>query len=238
MPDVDHLRCRNPAAVHNADWQCLQMCRQVHSGLLPAPIDPVVLAQLPEAMQKELLAGLPSHRAQPEIRDVSMSTNDPQAQLPEQMSGMGGLSNSNMEVSCQISQQAHSGWKLSAGLQEAKEIWANFYAAFEILATQAQPKKWHKRQVADASAGDPAQRLSSEVDIGLLKADALCDIIFEWGQSLLPDSLESLQYLMRRLLAIARHWRHFDRQVQHTVERLQQVAHAQYGADIHLQTVT
>ena len=182
----------------------------------PTPIDPKVLAQLPEAMQRKLLASLPSHHL------------GPSCLLPAHPSGAAAPS--------QTLEGSAGAWKPAPGLQETKEIWASLHAAFESLASTAQPRKWHKRQDRLSSGSDAARRSNSpsEVDFGQVKAQALCELVVEWGRSLAGDNLEGLAFLLRRLKVCLQSSQQFQAQTQAAIDQLQDVVQQMYGAPIAL----
>ena len=208
-------------------------CRNVHSGLAAAPIDPKVLAQLPEAMQREVLAGLPSHRAEglvqlatelPHISDMSAVAHRPE-------NGSGQV-RSNSGASTHVPQPAAP----ATGIAEVKEIWITFHTAFEALAAAPHPRRWHKRQSVPAAANATVscRPQAIEVDVGMQKAEALIELIIEWGKSLLPDNIEGLQFVLRRLQETGKRWKHWYEQSQGAVDELQAIVKLHFSAPIAL----
>lgn len=191
-------------------------------GAAPMIIDPKVLAQLPEDMQRELLAGLPSHKDGLVSREAT-----PQLQHTRDVVETGESATEHMECG-----------RLVAGLQEPREVWAVFEAAIDGLATQTQPKRWQKRQRPRPSTDSDESGMHSEAietDLGLEKLAQLCNLIGDWGRVLADDNLEGLQFVMRRVQRQAQTRLRFQQTMQSCLSTLQQHALHKYGAKVALE---
>ncbi|KAK9805394.1 hypothetical protein WJX73_010812 [Symbiochloris irregularis] len=189
----------------------------------PTPIDPNVLAQLPEAMQRELLATLPSNRLPPSHPSHPLTTSrDDTTVRPDDRAAASGA----------------SAWAPAPGLQETRDMCAALHAALEAIASTAQPRTWRKHQGRRSTGPDDggvatAVQSSVEVeDLGMLKVEALCELCVQWGQGLLVDNLESLHFLLRRLHQYQRTWTQFQAHIKAGIDQLQKLVQAQYGCPV------
>ena len=74
----------------------------------------------------------------------------------------------------------------------------------------------------------------TEVDTGLQKVEALCDLIVEWGRSMLGDNLEGVRFVMRQLQGAGQAWPRYHAQTTKCIQHLQEHVVAHYGAKIML----
>lgn len=60
------------------------------------------------------------------------------------------------------------------------------------------------------------------------RLDAVCEVVREWGCSLVASDLESLQYLLTRLRAASQHWQQFSGRLDGLSAALQEAVQGEY----------
>ena len=66
------------------------------------------------------------------------------------------------------------------------------------------------------------------------RLDAVCEVVCEWGCSLVSSDLESLQFLLTRLKAASLHWQQFAKRLDRLSIALQEAVQREYRGRIAL----
>lgn len=66
------------------------------------------------------------------------------------------------------------------------------------------------------------------------RLDAVCEVVREWGCSLVASDLESLQYLLTRLRAASQHWQQFSGRLDSLSAALQDAVQREYRGKLAL----
>ena len=110
---------------------------------------------------------------------------------------------------------------------ECKTIWDSFGAAFDELATAPQTTIWRKQQT-------PGSNRSETESLAQTKARELADMLVDWAQSLAQHNLESLQWVLRKLLHAARRWPALGSVMHDAAAELEKWTQQQLGAPVHV----
>ena len=113
---------------------------------------------------------------------------------------------------------------------ECTSIWDSFAAAFEELATAPQTMVWRKQQT-------PGSNRSETESLAQSKARELAGMLVDWAQSLAQHNLESLQWVLRKLLHAATRWPALGSVMGDAAAELQEQTQQQLGAPVHISSI-
>lgn len=130
-------------------------------------------------------------------------------------------------------------------------MWATLGAALDEVAQQALLEEWSPERSADplnadepGHAGSTEQQQGGMQDAGMhagtadtheARLRAVCEVVAQYGRSLVADDLEGLQYLLMRLQQGARQrWRRLAGPLKGLLAELQGAVQAQYGGRVAL----
>ena len=130
--------------------------------------------------------------------------------------------------------------------EDVREVWASLSAALEEVAQQALLEEWSPEREAEASDGEDRGRSreqqggiqaggthAGQADSHEARLRAVCEVVAQYGRSLVADDLEGLQYLLMRLQQGARQrWRRFAVPLKGLIAELQGAVQAQYGGRV------
>ena len=213
------------------------MCRMTDAALSFTQVDPSVLSELPQELQDELAALLPStsrpalhSRAQP-ARLPSDMPHPAAARMNLLMRGR-HLGNSAIQLEQEraeaAAEQAREAAVTPVVNEPASELWDELQIALQALSA-----------VEDATEGvesDPHDDGSegAEHEAAVLKMQALVGIVLQWVSRQVQRNLEDVYYLLRRLAEFSS-----DGFVQQSISRLikdvQAQVQAAHGAKLRLQ---
>ena len=84
------------------------------------------------------------------------------------------------------------------------------------------------------SNGAPAEHKEDAMSESVSRLDAVCEVVCEWGRSLVSSDLESLQFLLTRLKAASLHWQQFAKRLDRLSMALQEAVQQEYRGRIAL----
>jgi hypothetical protein len=123
--------------------------------------------------------------------------------------------------------------------EDIREVWAPLYGVLNELCQEctvsSRGQHSSSEEISEMSSTDDGRRSchNDNTDVSERLA-AVCEVVLDWGRSLVGTNLEGLQYILARVQAASKKWSPLAVPLQELVTSLQAEVRAKYGGRLHL----
>lgn len=122
--------------------------------------------------------------------------------------------------------------------EDVREVWAALYSVLDELGQSCSASSHDVPEVAGAriDAKEEADDSIKEKEESSGRLEAVCEVVLNWGRSLVDTNLESIQFLLRRIEATSNKWSCLSPALARVMASLQADIKAQYSGRMVLHT--